>query len=65
MESIDLRTLLAVLIEKNGGMLKITREDVENTIFDDRVIVILPGEGEDTLLLTLEKKEELDEFLED
>ena len=63
MGTISLEALLAVLIEREGGAIEITQQDVEDTVFDERVIVITTSQ-ENTMVLTLQQKEDVNEYFE-
>lgn len=61
---VSLESLLALVIEASGGSIVITRELVENTQFDGRVLAVIPDHINQTITLTLEEEEEIDEFVE-
>lgn len=63
MEVDDLRILLALLVDANGGLLVLKKEQVEAADLKGKTLVIVPGEDE--LMVTLEREEEIDEYFED
>lgn len=67
MDISDLVALFVVLIEREGGSLEITEQEVADAMFDGRSIAIKMLEGEEgrTLVLTLEREEDIDGSIED
>lgn len=59
---VSLESLLAIIIEANGGAVEITREQVMNTDFDGRVISVAPSLERNSIILTLEREEDLHEY---
>jgi hypothetical protein len=62
MDISDLIALFVVLIERDGGALEITEEEVADALFDGRSIAVKVVEKEEgrVLVLTLEREEDID-----
>lgn len=58
MENLDLESLLALLLAKEGGRVDITREDIENLDLNNKAIVIDAADG--VMSISLEDEEDID-----
>lgn len=57
-----LEALLGVILDKNGGTVRISREEAESASFDGRQMVV--SFDDDGIVLSLEEEESIDEFVE-
>lgn len=62
MDTDVLRMLLGMVIEANGGEVRLTQEQVENSTLENMAMVIT--QTEDEIILTLENEEDMDEYIE-
>lgn len=61
MDGISLEAIVAVLIEQAGGLIEITQQDVEDTVFEGRGIAVSMNE-EGNMHLYLEDMESYGNF---
>lgn len=61
MDGISLEAIVAVLIEQAGGLIEITRQDVEDTTFEGRGVAVSMNE-EGNMYLYLEDMESYGNF---
>ena len=65
MDENDLLALLVLLIERNGGSVEVTKEEVTNLNMEGKVLGIIPNDQQDTITLTVEMEEDIDaEYIE-
>lgn len=60
MEERDLFALLVLMIERSGGVLEVTKDEVTNLDMEGKVLAIVPDTSGDLIKITVEKEEDVD-----
>lgn len=57
----DLFALLVLLIERNGGSLEVTQEEVMGLDMEGKVLAIVPDQMKDAITITVEREEDVED----